>query len=66
MTRAETLIHESRHQSGKPLDANFPSGSVFVSGKSGADSSQPCANNARERGNLVIDNAFATHPVFFI
>jgi hypothetical protein len=37
--RAETLIHESRHQGGKPHDANFPAGSTFGSGKSGADSS---------------------------
>jgi len=30
--RAETLIHESRHQSGKPHDATFPAGSVFGAG----------------------------------
>ena len=37
--RAETLIHEARHKGGKPHDANFPAGSTFGSGKSGADSS---------------------------
>lgn len=36
--RAETLVHESRHQGGKPHDANFPSWSGYGSGKSGADS----------------------------
>jgi hypothetical protein len=36
--RAETLMHESRHQGGKPHDANFPSWSGFGAGKSGADS----------------------------
>jgi hypothetical protein len=85
------LIHESRHQGGKPHDANFPSGSVFGSGKSGADSSwdyegawmygalylwwyyaegarttSALRERARQRGNLVIDNAFATHPGFSI
>ena len=37
--RAETLIHESRHMGGKSHNANFPAGSVFGAGKSGADSS---------------------------
>ena len=85
--RAETLIHESRHQGGKPHDANFPAGSVFGAGKSEADSSwgyegawmygalylwwyyaegarttSALRECARQRGNLVIDNAFATHP----
>ena len=36
--RAETFVHESRHQSGRPHNANFPTGSVFGEGKSGADS----------------------------
>lgn len=36
--RAETLMHESRHQGGKPHDANFPSWSGYPVGKSGADS----------------------------
>ena len=36
--RAETLMHESRHMGGKSHNANFPSGSVFGAGKSGADS----------------------------
>ncbi len=89
--RAETLVHESRHQGGKPHDANFPAGSVFGAGRSGADSSwgfegawmygalylwwfyaqgarttSALRERARQRGNLVIDNAFATHPGFNI
>ncbi len=88
--RAETLIHESRHQGGKPHNANFPAGSVFGSG-GGADSSwsdegawmygalwlwwyyaqgarttSALRQRARQRGNLVIDNAFASHPGFSI
>ncbi len=89
--RAETLIHESRHIGGKPHNANFPAGSVFGAGKSGADSSwgfegawmygalylwwfyaagarttSAMRERARQRGNLVIDNAFATHPGYSI
>lgn len=36
--RAETLIHEARHQGGKPHNANFPAGSIYGAGNSGADS----------------------------
>ena len=89
--RAETLIHESRHMGGKSHNANFPSGSVFGAGKSGADSSWEyhgawmygalylwwfyadgrrttgaLRQSAKQRANLVIDNAFATHPGFTI
>lgn len=89
--RAETLMHESRHQGGKPHNANFPAGSVFGGGDSGADSTwdyegawmwgalylwwfyaagtrttSAMRDLARQRGNLVIDNAFATHPGFSI
>lgn len=89
--RAETLIHEARHQGGKPHNAKFPAGSVFGEGKSGADSrwgfqgawmygalylwwfyaagtrtTSAMRQRARQRGNLVIDNAFATHPGFSI
>jgi hypothetical protein len=89
--RAETLIHESRHLDGKGHNANFPAGSVFGAGKSGADSTwdyegawmygalylwwfyaagarttSALRERARQRGNLVIDNAFATHPGFNI
>lgn len=89
--RAETLIHESRHMGGKSHNANFPSGSVFGAGKSGADSTWgyegawmygalylwwfyadgrrttwALRQAARQRANLVIDNAFATHPGFTI
>ena len=89
--RAETLVHESRHLSGSPHNANFPAGSVFGAGKSGADSSwdyhgawmygalylwwfyadgrrttSALRAAARQRANLVIDNAFATHPGFTI
>ncbi len=89
--RAETLIHESRHQGGKPHDAKFPAGSTFGAGKSGADSTwdyegawmygalylwwyyaagarttSALRERARQRGNLVIDNAFATHPGYSI
>jgi hypothetical protein len=39
ITRAGTLIHESRHIGGKPHDAQFPAGSVFGAGGDGADSS---------------------------
>jgi hypothetical protein len=89
--RAETLIHEARHQGGKPHDAQFPKGSVFGEGKNGADSTwdyqgawtfgaaylwwffavgarttSAMRQRARQRGNLVIDNAFARHPGFSI
>lgn len=89
--RAETLVHESRHLGGRPHDANFPAGSVFGAGKSGADSTwgyegawmygalylwwfyadgrrttSALRQAARQRANLVIDNAFATHPGFTI
>lgn len=89
--RAETLVHESRHIGGKPHDANFPRGSTFGAGKSGADSSwgyqgawmygalylwwfyaagartTPALKQAaKQRGNVVIDNAFAVHPGFNI
>ncbi|MGA8054175.1 MAG: hypothetical protein WCA12_10020 [Burkholderiales bacterium] len=89
--RAETLLHEARHMGGKSHNANFPAGSVFGAGKSGADSSwsyegawmygalylwwfyaagarttSALRERARQRGNLVIDNAFATHPGFSI
>ena len=89
--RAETLIHESRHLGGKSHNANFPTGSVFGAGKSGADSTwdyegawmygalylwwfyadgrrttSALREAARQRANLVIDNAFATHPGFTI
>jgi hypothetical protein len=89
--RAETLVHESRHQGGKPHNAKFPAGSVFGAGKDGADSdwnyqgawmygalylwwfyaqgartTSALRERARQRGNLVIDNAFATHPGFNI
>lgn len=37
--RVETLLHESRHEGGKPHDATFPSWSAFPVGASGADSS---------------------------
>jgi hypothetical protein len=36
--RAATLVHEARHQGGKSHNANFPPGSVYGGGKSGADS----------------------------
>jgi len=89
--RAETLIHEARHLDGKGHNANFPAGSVFGAGQSGADSTwgyegawmygalylwwfyaagtrttSALRERARQRGNLVIDNAFATHPGFNI
>lgn len=89
--RAETLLHESRHMGGSPHNANFPAGSVFGAGRSGADSSwgyegawmygalylwwfyadgrrttAALRNAAKQRANLVIDNAFATHPGFTI
>jgi hypothetical protein len=88
--RAETLCHEARHYD-KPHNANFPAGSIFGAGKSGADSNwdyqgawtfgagylwwffaagarttSALRERARQRGNLVIDNAFATHPGFNI
>lgn len=37
--RASTLLHEARHLGAKSHNANFPSGSVFGAGNSGADSS---------------------------
>lgn len=89
--RAATLVHESRHIGGKPHDANFPRGSAFGAGKSGADSSwdyqgawmydalylwwfyaagarttPALQQSAKQRGNMLIDNAFATHPGFTI
>lgn len=89
--RAETLIHESRHQGGRPHNATFPAGSVFGAGKSGADSewgyqgawmygalylwwyfaegartTSALRQRARQRANVVIDNAFAKHPGFSI
>ena len=89
--RAETFVHESRHMGGKSHNANFPAGSVFGAGKSGADSTwgyngawmygalylwwfyadgrrttTALRQAARQRANLVIDNAFATHPGFTI
>jgi hypothetical protein len=89
--RAETLMHEARHMGGKSHDANFPSGSVFGAGKSGADSSWDyhgawmyaalylwwfyadgrrttwaLRQSAKQRAQLLIDNAFATHPGFTI
>jgi len=91
VSRAGTLVHESRHVGGKPHNANFPRGSVFGAGKSGADSdwgyqgawmydalylwwfyaagtrTTPAIQQAaKQRGNLIIDNAFATHPGFNI
>lgn len=90
-SRAGTLLHESRHLGGKPHNANFPSGSVFGAGNSGADSSwgyegawmydalylwwfyaagsgttSAMRQLARQRGNIIIDNAFATHPGYSI
>ncbi|MGB4779395.1 hypothetical protein [Microbacterium sp.] len=38
VTRAGTLVHESRHIGNKPHDGDFPAGSIYGSG-SGADSS---------------------------
>lgn len=37
--RAATLLHEARHLGGKSHNANFPTGSAYGAGKSGADSS---------------------------
>ena len=37
--RAAILLHEARHLGGKSHDADFPSGSIFGAGNSGADSS---------------------------
>lgn len=37
--RAATLLHEARHMGGKSHDANFPAGSIYGEGNSGADSS---------------------------
>lgn len=90
-SRAATLIHESRHISGKAHDAYFPRGSSFGAGKWGADSSwehegawmydalylwwfyadgqrtTPAMRQlAKQRGNVIIDNAFANHPGFNI
>jgi hypothetical protein len=36
--RASTLVHEARHQGGKPHNAKFPHDSYFGAGKNGADS----------------------------
>jgi len=89
--RAGTILHEARHQGCKSHNANFPPGSVFGAGNSGADSSwgyhgawmydalylwwfyaagvrttSAMKQMARQRGNLIIDNAFATHPGYSI
>jgi hypothetical protein len=88
--RAETLLHEARHQGGKDHNANFPAGSVFGTGDqadsdwdyqgawtfavgylwwfyaAGVRTTSAMKERARQRGNLVIDNAFATHPGFSI
>ncbi len=89
--RAATLLHEARHEGGKGHNANFPTGSVFGAGNSGADSSwgyhgawmydalylwwfyaagtrttSAMKQRARQRGNLIIDNSFATHPGYSI
>lgn len=89
--RASTLIHEARHMGGKPHNANFPAGSVYGAGSSGADSNwsyegawmydalylwwffaagarttTAMKQRARQEGNVIIDNAFATHPGFNI
>lgn len=89
--RAATLVHESRHFGGKGHDANFPSGSAFGTGRSGADSgwdyqgawmfdvlylwwfyaagtrtTDALKQSAKQRGNFLIDNAFAQHPGFTI
>lgn len=37
--RTSTLMHEARHQGGKPHNANYPTGSIYGAGTSGADSS---------------------------
>jgi len=37
--RTSALCHEARHVGGKPHNANFPAGSIFGAGMSGADSS---------------------------
>jgi hypothetical protein len=37
--RAATLLHEARHMGGKSHDADFPAGSIYGEGNSGADSS---------------------------
>ena len=89
--RASTLVHEARHMGGKDHNANFPAGSVFGAGNSGADSNweyegawmyetlylwwffaagarttTAMKQRARQVGNVIIDNAFATHPGFNI
>ncbi|TET07136.1 MAG: hypothetical protein E3J86_13970 [Candidatus Thorarchaeota archaeon] len=89
--RAETLVHESRHQGCYGHNADFPSGSIYGEGNSGADSSwdyngawmyaalylwwfayegarttSAMRELARQRGNIVIDNCFATHPGYSI
>jgi hypothetical protein len=89
--RASTLLHEARHMGGKDHNANFPPGSVYGAGQSGADSSwdyegawmyealylwwfyvdgtlttTAMKESARQEGNIIIDNAFATHPGFSI
>jgi hypothetical protein len=38
VSRAAILLHEARHLGGKSHNANFPAGSVYGAGKSGADS----------------------------
>ncbi|MCA1623239.1 MAG: hypothetical protein LC768_11560 [Acidobacteria bacterium] len=37
--RAATLLHEARHMGGKSHNADFPAGSIYGEGNSGADSS---------------------------
>jgi pimeloyl-ACP methyl ester carboxylesterase len=44
--RAETLIHEARHQGGKPHNDNFPAGSTFGAGSPGR--TRPGTTRGRE------------------
>lgn len=88
--RASTLLHEARHQGGKPHNANLPSGSAYGSGPyadsswgyegawmyealylwwfyaAGARTTSAMKSLARQEGNIIIDNAFATHPGYSI
>lgn len=89
--RASTLLHEARHIGGKSHNANFPPGSVYGAGHSGADSNweyqgawqfeasylwwfsttttdttSAMKSLARQIGNLIIGNAFATRPPYYI
>jgi hypothetical protein len=91
ISRAATLVHESRHIGNKPHDAQFPAGSIFGGGSDGADSSWgyegawmfdalylwwfyaegdrtsvAMRQAAKQRGNVIIMNAFATNPGFLI